>query len=112
MCRCVACDLKIVLSGPVLESRATIKGRFLWEETVRVSINTQLLKIELVISVDQKHGTKIATLSGATATHPVTQVGCTSMTFIVDRRKNVAPIIIVCVEHDMKTNRAILPFAS
>jgi hypothetical protein len=53
MCRCVACDLKIVLSCSLLESGATIKGRFLWKETVRVSINTQLLRIELVISVDQ-----------------------------------------------------------
>jgi hypothetical protein len=54
-----------------LPSRVT----FPWEEAVRVSINIWLVRVGLVISVDQEHGTEMDHITSVTATHLVTQVG-------------------------------------
>ncbi len=54
---CVSCDLRIASSYAVLESGAARQGKFPWEEAVRASKNTQLLRLEL-ISVDREHGTR------------------------------------------------------
>jgi hypothetical protein len=39
-------------ASSMLEFGAARQGRFAWEKAVKASINTQLVRIELVISVD------------------------------------------------------------
>jgi hypothetical protein len=66
---------------------------------VRVSINTQLVRIELVISVAREHGTKLT----APATHPVTQVDHTAVNVIVWKRMNTdVTIFCMYVYSDLK----------
>ncbi len=48
-------------------------------EAVRASINTQLVRVGLVISVDLEHGTGMDHMKSAPATHPVTQVSCAGL---------------------------------
>jgi hypothetical protein len=79
---------------------------------VRVSINTQLLRIGLVILVDQEHGTKIGHIEWCYSLTLCDSSRLHYYDFHCRQRKNAALIIIVCVEHDMKTNRVILPSAS
>ncbi len=45
------------------------------EEAVTASINTQLVRNGLVISVDYEHETTIDHIASASATHLMTQVG-------------------------------------
>jgi hypothetical protein len=53
---------------------------------VKASINTQLVRIELGISVDWKHGTRMDYIASAPAKYPVTQVGYTAMILISNKR--------------------------
>ncbi len=55
-----------------------------------------------MISLDQEHGTGMHHMASALATHPVTQVGHTARTVIVDKIKNAN--VTVCVNNNMKTN--------
>jgi hypothetical protein len=72
---------------------------------VKASINTQLVRIELGISVDRKHGIGMDYIASAPATHPVTQAGCTAMTVIANKRINTAITVIMCVNnYKNKTN--------
>jgi hypothetical protein len=50
----------------MLSSRAT----FLWEEAVRASMNIWLIRVGLLISVVQEHGTGRDHIVSAPATHP------------------------------------------
>ncbi len=54
---------------------AAKKGSFPWEKAVRAPINTRLVRVGLVISVDREHGTWMDHIAYAPATHSVTQVG-------------------------------------
>jgi hypothetical protein len=73
-----------------------------------MSINTQLVRIELVISVDQEHGTRMDNMASTPATYPVIQVGHTTMTVIVEKKKNTAITIIVYVHNDLKETNTFL----
>ncbi len=66
------------------------------EEAVTASINTQLVGIGQMISVDPEHETRMDHIASASATHPMTRVG-----FIVMRRKveyycNVSMCMYLC----------------
>jgi hypothetical protein len=54
-------------------------GGFPWEETVKASLNIQLVSIGLVKSVDWEHGTGMDHIAPASPTYPLTQVGYTTM---------------------------------
>ncbi len=45
------------------------------EEAATASIHTQLVGIELMISVDPEHEPRMDHIASASATHPMTQVG-------------------------------------
>jgi hypothetical protein len=62
---------------------------------VRAFIKTRLVRIGLVISVDQDHGTRMGHIASSPATDPVTHVGYTSVIVVVDKRENTA-IIVTC----------------
>ncbi len=63
-----------------LESRAARQDRFPWEETVKQSINIQLVRNGLVILVDcSKLGVRMDHIVPASTTYPVTQVGYITM---------------------------------
>jgi hypothetical protein len=59
------------------------QGRFPQEEVVKVSINIQLVRIELVISVDQEP-------------HPVIQIVQTAMSVVVEKIINITATVL-CV---------------
>jgi hypothetical protein len=67
-----------------------------WDEVLKAFVNIQLVRIELVISVDQEHGTRIDHIVAAPPTHPVTQAGHTAMPAIVEKRINITVNVIVC----------------
>ncbi len=55
------------------------------EEAGKTSINTQLVRIQLIISVDWEHEIELDQMASATATLPVTEVGHTAMTDTVEK---------------------------
>ncbi len=68
---------------------------------MRMSIITQLMRIELVVSVVQEHESRMDHIASAPATPSMIQVG---VTLIEDKRQNASIIFIVCTENDIKTN--------
>jgi hypothetical protein len=60
----------------------------------------QLVRIELLISVDQEFWSRMDHIASAPAAHHVTQVGFTTITVNVDKRNNGPVIIIVCVDNE------------
>jgi hypothetical protein len=50
-------------------------GRFPWEETVKASINIQLVRTRIVIQVDREHGTGTDHIAPAPTTYSVTRIG-------------------------------------
>ncbi len=69
---------------------------------MRASINTQLVRIELVISVDRDHRSKMDRIESPPATHPVTEVGQAALTVIEEKRNNATIAIVVYVNSDIK----------
>jgi hypothetical protein len=69
----------------VLESGAARQARISREETVTASINIQLVRIGLVISVDWQHGTGMNHIAPASTACPMAQVGHTTMLVIVEK---------------------------
>jgi hypothetical protein len=63
---------------------------------VRVSINTWLVKVGLVISLNHEHGTGMDCIASEPATHPMTQVGYTTVSVVVDKRKNTT-VLVICL---------------
>jgi hypothetical protein len=61
---------------------------------VKASINTQLVRIELVISEDREHGTGMDHIASAPVTHPMTRVGYSAMTIITDRTNTTVIVIM------------------
>ncbi len=53
---------------------------------MKASINTQLERNGLIISVDCEHKTRMDHIVSASATHPVTQVGYVACTNNVERK--------------------------
>ncbi len=74
---------------------------------MKASINTQLVRIELVISEDREHGTGIEGDVSAPATHPMTRVGYSPMPNMTDKRTNTAVIVIMNVNNDVKETNPI-----
>jgi hypothetical protein len=67
-----------------------------------VVINTKLVRIELVTSVDRQHGTRINHIEPKPITHSVTQVGHTARPVIVEKIMNITGTVVVCVNNDTK----------
>ncbi len=60
---------------------------------MRASINTQLVRVGLVISADLEHGTGMNHMTSEPATHPVTQVSYTAV--VPDRRHRILPDVVL-----------------
>jgi hypothetical protein len=73
--------LKIVLCLSELASVAAQWVTFWWKEVVRVTINIELVRVGLVISVDQEHGTGVNHIVSVAATNPGIQV-CYTAVFV------------------------------
>jgi hypothetical protein len=82
---CFECDLRFVASDSVMESGAPMRSRLSWEEMVIAPINTWLVRIELMISVDREHVTRTDQIMSAPTTHPVTQAGHTAMSVVIEK---------------------------
>jgi hypothetical protein len=54
------------------------------------------VRLGLVISVDQEHETGMNHVTSRPAKHTVTQVGCTAVGVIVEKRKYTT-VLIICV---------------
>jgi hypothetical protein len=65
---------------------------FPWGEALRASFNIQLVSVELVISVDQEHGTGIDHIVVCASYTPVAQVGYIIVLVDADLKKNVSHI--------------------
>jgi hypothetical protein len=69
-------------------------GGFPWEEAVKVSLNIQLMRIELMISEDWEHGTKMDHIMSAPTTQPVNQVGNTAISCRIKIIKSTVTVIV------------------
>jgi hypothetical protein len=77
-------------------------GRFLWKEVVKASINIQMVRIRLVISVDWEQGTGMDHIAPAPTAYPVTQEGYnTVLCFLCINRMN-ATSPLLCVNNNAK----------
>ncbi len=79
------CDLRFVSSGSVLEPGTARQGRLSSEEAAKACINTQLVRRELEVSLDQEHGTR-KTTSRLHRPHTLWQIGHTVMSVIIKKR--------------------------
>jgi hypothetical protein len=68
---------------------------------VGASINTQLVRNGLVISVDWEHGTRMEYIAPASATHPMTQVGYLAIQYMYLQLNTdlITTYICMCVEN-------------
>jgi hypothetical protein len=80
-------------------------GRFAWEEAVKASINIQVVRIRLVISVDWEHETRMDHIAPAPT---ITQVGYNTVLFMY-KKNECCQSINVYVNNNAKEINPIFP---